>query len=136
MAEGSISVSISSVNGLWGGLAMVSWSGLTKLEARIERAAVERDPPGDEAVAVENERGVGPAQRIWADVQARDDPRRRRVELDIEIDLVDQIVGRPVVFQANGLGAVGTHQNLNLWEREAGLWGRKSADHRACIDAA
>ncbi len=42
----------------------------------------------------------------------REDSRRRRRELDIEIDLVDQIIRNPIVFQANGFGDVGTHQNL------------------------
>jgi hypothetical protein len=69
-------------------------------------------------------------------MEAREHKCRLGVELDIEIDLVDQIVGRPVVFQANGLGAVGTHQNLNLSNGKQGLRGRKPADHRACIDEA
>ena len=94
--------------------AMVSRSGLMKQEAGSSALAIERDPFRDEAVSVEDERGVRPPLRIWANMEACGDPRRRGVELDIEIDLVDQIIGGPVIFQANGLGAVGTHQILNL----------------------
>ena len=62
-------------------------------------------------------------------------PASPGVELDIKIDLVDQIVGRPVIFQANGLGAVGTHQNLNLRTAKRGA-AIGTPDHRACIDEA
>jgi hypothetical protein len=34
------------------------------------------------------------------------------VKLDIEIDLVDQIIGNPIVFQTNGFGDIGTHEYL------------------------
>ena len=91
---------------------MVSWSGVTKFACAVEVPAVERDRRRDKSVAVEHESGAGPPLRVRPDGETGDDARCRRVEADIEIDRVDQIIRRPIVFQTNGFGDVGTHENL------------------------
>ena len=79
LAEGSRTVSISSVNGRCGGCAMVRLSGAATKRSGVERFAVELQRDKLEAVAVEDQRGGGGGLRVGLQPQRRAHPRRGRI---------------------------------------------------------
>ena len=70
--------------------------------AKIQRGVVEFDPDRAQAVAVEAQRRASDAARVRPQRQLRDDAGRRRMQADIQIDRVDQIIRRPVISQMDG----------------------------------
>ena len=69
-----------------------------------ERLAVEREAEQLQLLAVEHQRPRALAcRRIAPDREARPHLGRRRLQIEPQLDLVDQIVGRPVVLEPNRL---------------------------------
>ena len=76
-----------------------------------ERRAVEGGRDELEFVAIELQRGVGPALRVGPQGERGDDARRLAIERNIEIDRIDQELGDAIVFEANGLTLSGAHSD-------------------------
>ena len=76
----------------------------------VERCAVELQRHEREAVAVEHQRRRRRGLGIGLQLQHRAHTRRRRVERDVELDGLDQPVGRAIVLEADGSGLFGAHR--------------------------
>jgi hypothetical protein len=76
-----------------------------------ERGTVECQPFQDQTVAIEHQGGIRRSAVARADSELRDDSRRLRRQIDVELDLVDQVVGRAVVFEPDDRGILGAHRN-------------------------
>ena len=108
LAVGSTTVSISSSNGRFGGCAMVSRSGVATKALRRQRLAVERERTSFELLAVEHERRRR-AGAVRLELELGADCRRGRIERHVEIDGLDQPVGRAVILEADGAWFFGAH---------------------------
>ena len=116
LADGSTIVSISSRNGRCGGCAMVSRSPVATYCPAGKRRAVELQRGQLELLAVEHERRGAALVGIGLQRQRRADPRRGRVERDVEFDRLHQPVGRAIIGKADGAGFLGAHFSLGLGE--------------------
>ena len=79
----------------------------------VEPRAVQRGGNEQEFVAVERQRGAVPASGIGPERQGRDDAGRMDVKRHIELDHVDEIVGRTVIGETNGLSDRCAHGGLS-----------------------
>ena len=78
--------------------------------ARAELSAVEAHGLELDHLPVEPQRpGVAGVGRVAPDLEPRTHSRARRVQRHVEIDGIDQVVGRPVVLEQNGARRVGLH---------------------------
>ena len=69
-----------------------------------ERLAIEREPDQLQLLAVQHQRpGASACRRIAPHREARPHLGRRRLEIEPQLDLIDQIIGRPVVLEPNRL---------------------------------
>ena len=101
-------VSIASSNGRCGGCAMRQPVRGGDVSIGRERLAVERERRQREPVAVEHQ-GRGRRGRIRPQAQGRAHARRGRMERYIEMDAIDQPVGRTIILKADGTGLFGAH---------------------------
>ena len=67
-----------------------------------------------EAVAVKDERGGRRSLRVRLERELCDDPRRLGVEQNVELDGLDQPVGRAIIFEADGAVLFGAHDRLDV----------------------
>ena len=89
----------------------------------VEIDAVERDRGRDEFVAVEDEGRVGASGGVRTHPQHRADACRGRMKDDVEVDRVDQEVGRAIVREADGLALVAAHRHVPFKGRRASVAG-------------
>ena len=104
LASGSHKVTVSSVKGCAGTLRDGQRFLAEAIVVEPERLAVEREALQHEPFAVENEWTVA-WRSLWISPQAqlRLDPGRLRIEGEIELDRLDQIVRRSIVLEKLGL---------------------------------
>ena len=76
---------------------------------RVERLAIQSGGDEREFIAIERERHASPASRIGAHREGRDNARRMDIERHVKLDMVDEIVRRPILAEANGLSVRRTH---------------------------
>ena len=69
-----------------------------------ERLAIEREADQLQLLAVQHQRpGASACRRIAPHREARTHLGRRRLETEPQLDLIDQVIGRSVVLEPNGL---------------------------------
>ena len=83
-----------------------------------QRLAVDLQARQHELLAVEDERGRGAGRGVRLERERRPHPRRRGIEPDVEVDRLDQPVGRAIVGKADGTAFLGAHFRSTLWEWE------------------
>ncbi len=96
-------MTISSVNGWAGTDGMVSEAFRQLVVCRSETLAVERHALQRERFAIEHQRPAGGDFGIWPQPELGGDAGGVRIERHVELDLLDQKIGRRVVFQKFGL---------------------------------
>ena len=101
-----------SLNGRCGGIGENELFRRNGERRRIERASIEFDAQQLEFVAVKRQRRSRPAGRIGADRQDRNDARRMAIERNIELDGVDEIIGRPIIGETDRLAGAGAHETF------------------------
>ncbi len=76
---------------------------------RVDRLAIQSGGDEHELIAIERKRRASPASRIGAHRKSRDHARRMDVERHVKLDVVDEIVRRAILAEANRLSVRRTH---------------------------
>ena len=97
---------------------MVRPSGRRDVAVGRQRRAVDLERDERQPVAVEHQRRGGAGLRIGPQLQRRAHRRLRRMQRDVEIDGLDQPVGRAIILRRTGRASSVRIMSLSLASRE------------------